>query len=49
MIILKLFPNPIKDNMVKDREAFMSLGKKIEQESNMKKINVESISSEKMC
>lgn len=28
MIILKLFPNPIKDNMVKDREAFMSLGEK---------------------
>lgn len=28
MIILKLFPNPIKHNMVKDREAFMSLGKK---------------------
>lgn len=48
MTILKLFPNPIKYNMVKDKEVIISLEKKkTEQESNMEKINVGSTSSEK--
>lgn len=47
MTTLKLFPNPIRDEKVKDRGVCLGLEKKMEQESNMKKMNVESTSCEK--